>query len=324
VERLIVVRQFAAKEADVITRRSLTTFAFGIATLAGLVPANGQERKPHVVASFSILGDLVRQVGGDRVEVIALVGPNGDAHVYQPSPADASRLVQAKLIVVNGLGLETWMDRLIRASGSKASVVTASKGIKPLKAEADEHSHGAGVHHTRAFDPHAWQNVANVKVYITNIRDALVQADPDGKATYEANAKSYGAKLDQLESEVKAAIANIPAGKRKIITTHDAFGYFAKAYGMQFIAPQGVSTDAEASAKGVAKIVRQIRTHKIPAVFLENVSDPRLMLQIARESGGKIGDKVYSDALSEPDGPAATYIDMMRHNIRAFSQALTS
>jgi zinc/manganese transport system substrate-binding protein len=285
--------------------------------------ARAQSSPLPVVASFSILADFVRQVGGERVEVMALVGPNGDAHVYEPTPSDASRLTQAKLIVVNGLGLDGWMDRLAKASAAKAPVVVASKGVKPIEAD-EEHGHDNTAGRSRPLDPHAWQDVGNAKLYAVAIRDALVAADPDGKASYEANAARYLLALDRLDADVKAAMSRIPASRRKIITSHDAFGYFAKAYGIQFVAPQGVSTDAEASARDVAKIIRQIRAQKIPAVFLENVTDPRLMERIAKESGAKIGDKVFSDALSDASGPAGTYVDMMRHNLRAFGNALTT
>ena len=272
--------------------------------------------KLKVIATFSILGDLVKNVGGERVEVATLVGPNGDAHVYSPTPADARKLAEAKLVIVNGLGLEGWMTRLVKASGSKASTVVASQFVKPLKME-DEHQAGRMV-----TDPHAWQSIANAKLYVANIRDGLGKADPSGKAAYEANAAAYLARLDALQTEVKAAIGKIPADHRRIITTHDAFGYFGAAYGMEFISPEGVSTDSEASAKDVARIITQIRKLRVPAVFLENVSDPRLMQQIAKESGAKIGGTLYSDALSDEKGPAATYIDMMRNNVREFSAAL--
>jgi zinc/manganese transport system substrate-binding protein len=284
--------------------------------------SRSQSGQVPVVATFSVLADLVREVGSGRVSVTSLVGPNADAHVYQPTPSDAQRVAEARIIFVNGLGFEGWMTRLIKASGAKAAVVVASRGVKPIEAEAEDHGHSGGGAHPA--DPHAWQNVANVKLYVAAIRDGLIQADPGSKETYQANASRYLAALDQLESEVRAAINRIPPNRRRIITTHDAFGYFAKAYGLQFIAAQGVSTEAEASAKDVAKIIRQIRAQKVPAVFLENISDPRMMERIAKESGARIGDKVYSDALSEPGGPAGTYIDMMRHNIHAFSAALTS
>jgi zinc/manganese transport system substrate-binding protein len=269
--------------------------------------------KLKAVASFSILADLVKQVGGDHVDVTAIVGPDGDAHVFQPSPLDAKAVADAQLVVINGLGLEGWTARLIQSSGTKAPVIVASKGVRPLQGEGDEKGKA---------DPHAWQSIANVKIYVANIRDGLMSADPTDKADFETNAKDYLAKIDQLETEVKAAIASIPPKNRKIITTHDAFGYFARAYGMSFIAPQGVSTETEPSAKDVAKIIRQIKAQHIPAVFLENISDDRLMQQIARETGAKIGDKLYSDALSKPGAGAATYIDMMHNNITAFTKAL--
>jgi zinc/manganese transport system substrate-binding protein len=280
-----------------------------------LCGATGARAEPRlkVLATFSILGDLVQQIGGGDVAVSVLVGPNGDAHVFQPSPADVARVRDAKLVFVNGLGLEGWMPRLVQASGSKAPLITVSKGIQPIRDEDPEHG---------GLDPHAWQNVANVRIYAGNIRDALVAADPGGRAAYEAHAQAYLAALDVLETEVRITIGNIPPANRRIITTHDAFGYFAKAYGMTFIAPQGVSTEAEASSRDVARIIRQVRASKVPAVFLENISDTRLIEQIARETKARIGEKVYSDSLSDPGGPAATYIDMIRHNTRAFAAAL--
>ncbi|MBA1158936.1 zinc ABC transporter substrate-binding protein [Microvirga sp. Marseille-Q2068] len=231
----------------------------------------------------------------------------------------------AQVVFVNGLGLEGWMDRFFKASGSTAPMIVASTGVKPIEGAEDGHDthtgHG-GEHAEHRLDSHAWQNVANVKLYVANIRDALIQADPGGKQTYDGNAARYLSTLDSLDAEVRTAIAKIPVDRRRIITTHDALGYFAAAYGIQVIAPQGVSTEAEASAQDVARIIRQIRAEKIPAVFIENISDDRLMQRIAKETGARIGDKIYSDALSEPDGPAGTYVDMIRNNVRAFSAAL--
>jgi zinc/manganese transport system substrate-binding protein len=300
-------------------------FAVLCAAIAGALPtaAPAQERLP-VVASFSILGDFVKNVGGDRVSVALLVGPEGDAHVYQPSPADAKKLAGAKVIFVNGFKFEGWIDRLIKASGTKASVVIATKGITPREMENGEEAKKGQVHEHAGVDPHAWQSIANARIYVANIRDALIAADPGGKEIYEKNAAAYLAKLAAVETEVKEGIAKIPAERRRIITSHDAFGYFGAAYGFEFIAPQGVSTETEASARDVAKIIRQIKAQKIPAVFLENISDPRLMQRIAAETGAKLGGKIYSDALSAESGPASTYIDMMRHNIRQLSAALTS
>jgi zinc/manganese transport system substrate-binding protein len=286
------------------------------ATLAAS-PAVAQT-KLKVVATISIIGDLTKNVGGDRVDVATLVGPGADAHVYSPTPADVNKLTDAKLVIVNGLGLEGWMARLVKASGTKAPLLTATKGVKPRKME-DEHHAGRVV-----SDPHAWQSIANAKIYVANIRDGLTKADPAGKQAYEANATAYTAKLDELEKDVKAAISTIPADRRRIITTHDAFGYFGDAYGMEFISPEGVSTESEASARDVAKIITQIKKQNIPAVFMENISDPRLMEQIAKESGAKIGGTLFSDALSDEKGPAPTYIDMMQNNIARFKAALAN
>ena len=288
-----------------------------VALLLWQMPGAAQD-KPKVVATFSILADFVKNVGGERVEVQALVGPNSDAHVYQPSPGDARTLAAAQVVVVNGLGFEGWISRLVKASGTKAPMIVATKGVKPRKAASD-HSHA----HDDA-DPHAWQSVANAKLYVASIRDALIAADPAGKGAYEANAAAYLAKLDALDTDLRATIEKIPSDRRKIITTHDAFGYFAAAYGVTFIAPQGVSTEAEVSAKDVARIITQIRRQKIPAVFLENVTDKRLLERIGAESGARIGGTLYSDALTDDKGPAPTYLDMMRHNVRQLAAALTS
>jgi zinc/manganese transport system substrate-binding protein len=282
--------------------------------MVGAVPARAQTPvKLPVITTFSILADFARNVGGERVEVAALVGPDGDTHVYQSKPADARKLGAARLILVNGLGLEGWIDRLITASGAEAPVVVATKGINPQKMREEGRI---------GLDPHAWQSIANGKIYVANIRDGLIAADPAGEAVYRANADNYLGKLDALDAEVKWEIAKIPPGRRQIITTHDAFGYFGTAYGFRFIAPEGISTETEASARDVAKIIRQIKAQKIPAVFLENVTDPRLVRSIAAESGATVGGTLYSDALSPPDGPASTYIDMMRNNVRELAAAL--
>lgn len=297
-----------------LTRRLLLAGAI----LLAASPAMAQE-KLRVVATFSILGDFVRNVGGERIALTTLVGGDGDAHVYSATPADARDLAAAKLVITNGLGFEGWIDRLVKASGTKATIVVATRGIRARKMEG-----GHGHDHDAELDPHAWQSVANAKVYVANIRDALVKADPAGKAEYEASAAAYLARLDALEKEIRDGIAAIPAARRRIITSHDAFGYFKAAYGIEFVAPQGVSTDADVSARDVARIIRQIKAQRIPAVFLENVSDPRLIKRIADETGARIGGTLYSDALSGPDGPAPTYIDMMRNNLRQFAAALSS
>ncbi|MGV2980154.1 metal ABC transporter substrate-binding protein [Camelimonas sp. ID_303_24] len=286
----------------------------------------GADKVP-VVASFSILADLARQVGGERVEVAALVGPGGDVHVFSPAPADAKRIAAARLIITNGLALEGWLPRLISASGAKAPVVVASKGVNAAHLDGDgshhDHDHGATQKHDHGgLDPHAWQDVANVRTYARNIRDGLIAVDPAGRAVYEKNAAAYLARLDDLDADIRRRMAAIPADRRRIITTHDAFGYFGRAYGLGLIAPQGLSTDTEASAADVARVVRQIRAEKAPAVFLENIADPRLMQRVARETGVKPGGQLYTDSLSPPDGPAPTYIDMMRRNVETLENAL--
>jgi zinc/manganese transport system substrate-binding protein len=299
-----------------LTRRGILLLT-GYAGLSRASRALAQARV-SVVATFSILGDLVRNVGGDEVEVATLVGPNADVHVYSPTPADAKLLAAAKAVFVNGLGLEGWMTRLIAASGTQATVVVCSDGIEPLKKE-DAQRAGQVV-----MDPHAWQSVANAKIYVANIRDGLSRAEPSEKDIYYANAASYLGKLDALEKDVKEVIGGIPPERRKVITTHRAFAYFADAYGMQFISPEGLSTEAEPSARDVAKIIAQIKNQNIPALFLENVIDPRLLQEIAGETGAKIVATLYSDALSNADGPAASYIELMRNNVRQIAKALKS
>jgi zinc/manganese transport system substrate-binding protein len=327
--------------------RVLMQIGLAVLLLLGVSGGASAADKVKAVASFSILDDMVRQVGGDRVEVVTLVKPDADAHVFSPTPADAKTLAGADVFFVNGLGFEGWMERLEKSSGFKGKTVVVSKGVKPLTMEEEEgHHHGEEAEHDHddhaegehahdehaeaghdeheVTDPHAWQDLANGEIYVANIRDGLIAADPEGKAVYEANAAKYLEAIAKEETAVKAAIATLPPERRKIITSHDAFGYFGSAYGLEIIAPEGVSTESEASARDVAKIIRQIKQEKIPAVFLENVTDHRLLDQIARESGAKIGGTLYSDALSGPDGPAPTYLDMFRHNVGALSAALSS
>lgn len=306
-------------------RRQLLVGLGSISVFGSATPLFAQSvvgQTTPVVATFSILADFLAQVGGNRLALTALVEPGGDAHVYTPTPADARALVAAKLVFINGLGFEGWVNRLIKSSGTKATVITATSGIKPLKAEkgGDGHSHAG--HNHGENDPHAWQSVANAKIYVANVLAALSASDPLGRDMFEANAKAYSARLDALESEIRTAIARIPAERRKVITSHDAFQYFEKAYGLDFISPRGISTSAETSAQAVGRIIRQIKNEKIPAVFLENISDQRLMKRIADETGARIGGTLYSDALTPAGGPASTYIDMMQHNVRQISGAL--
>jgi zinc/manganese transport system substrate-binding protein len=263
----------------------------------------------NVVASFSIIADLVRNVGGDRINLTTLVGADSDVHVYTPAPGDAKRIAEAKLVIVNGLGLEGWLPRLVQSAGSKAQVVTASAGVTPLKLGSDA-------------DPHAWQSVPNTKIYVTNIANALAAANPDDADVFRAQEKAYLEKFETLDRDVRDALAKIPPERRRVISTHNAFGYFAAEYGIQFIAPLGVSTETEPSARDIAAIIGQIKAQKIPAVFLENISDDRLIRRIAAETGAKVGGTLISDSLTGEKGPAPTYIDMVRHNIKALTSAL--
>ena len=327
-----------------LTRRAL--LAVSAVLLAPSAPALAQDRLP-VVASFSILGDMVAEVGGDRVAVTTIVGADGDAHVYQPTPADAQAVASASLVVVNGLGFEGWLDRLIDASSYGGPIVVATAGIEPRTEPGSEdqdaahdhaahddgahdhaahdgdHDHGHGHDHGGA-DPHAWQSLANARAYVDGIEAGLAAVDPEGAATYAANADAYLAEIDALEAEIRAALDALAPERRRVVTSHDAFGYFADAYGLEFFAPQGMSTEAEASAKDVAALITQIRVEGIPAVFLETVADPRLLERITAETDATIGGTLYADALSGPDGPAATYLDMMRHNVATLTAALGS
>jgi zinc/manganese transport system substrate-binding protein len=299
-------------------------FFLGLATTSAISPASAQEKvaKLKVVATFSILGDFARNVGGNQVDVTSLVGPDGDVHVYTPTPADAEAIRNARLVIVNGLGLEGWLPRLVESSGGNATTVVATHGIVPRTITAGEilsRDHGAF-----APDPHAWQSVRNAEIYVVNIRNAMVAADPANAATYRADAAAYLIKLKALDHDVREAVARIPLNRRKVISTHDAFGYMAAAYDITFVAPEGVSTETEPSARDIATIITQIKKERIPAVFLENVSDPRLMRQIASGTGAAIGGTLYSDSLTMEDGEAPTYIAMVRHNITTIASALVN
>ncbi|MBI3198264.1 MAG: metal ABC transporter substrate-binding protein [Rhodospirillales bacterium] len=270
-----------------------------------------------VVATFSILADLVGEVGGERIELSALVGPDTDAHTYQPRPTDARTLAAAQAMVSNGLGFEGWIDRLAKAAPFKGRAIVASKGV-PTIAAGPAHGHG----HAHGPDPHCWQDVARVRRYVANIAQGLAEADPANAAFYKERATAYDRRLADLDQWVKAEIAKVPAAQRKAITGHDSFGYFSKAYGVQFMAPRGYNTESEPSAKDVAALIRQVREQKIKALFVENMTNPGMVEQIARESGAAVGPRLYSDALSKSDGPAATYEAMMRHNVTALVQGM--
>ncbi|MER2537241.1 MAG: zinc ABC transporter substrate-binding protein AztC [Rhizobiaceae bacterium] len=298
-----------------------------LAGIALAFPAAAADLK--VVASFSIIADMAKNVGGDRIELTTLVGPDGDAHVYEPRPADAGAVAAADVVLVNGLHFEGFLARLVQASGTKATVTELTKDVTPLKLSDEPHAHEehaeAGAHDGHDHgdtDPHAFQSVANARIYVKNIADAFCAADAAGCDAYRANAQAYTVKLDALEDEVTAAVAAIPQDKRVVITSHDAFGYFEHAYGLEFLAPEGISTESEASAADVARLIDQVRHDKASAIFVENITNQRLIEQIARETGVRVGGTLYSDALSGPDGPASTYIDMMRSNVRTIRGAI--
>ena len=318
-------------------RSMLPKFIAAVLLLTLVATASGTPDGPiRAVATFSILGDMVSRIGGEHVAVTTLVGPNGDAHVYRPTPLAARAVSEAHILIVNGLDFEGWLDRLIEASDFGGVRAVATVGIEPLAAEHhdgddhdlarregtedhgdrhDDHDHGAA-------DPHAWQSLRHAVIYVDNITMALAKADPDNASTFYRNRAAYVAEIEALDAEIRGMFAELPSGSRTIVTSHDAFQYFGRDYGLTFIAPQGLSTASEASAQDVARLIELIRSQGIPAVFTENVADPRLLKRIADETGATIGGTLYPGALSDPDGPAPTYLDMMRHNARALTQAL--
>ncbi len=283
------------------------------ATLATLAAARMSRSwaagKLQVVATFTILGDMVNNVGGAHVALVTLVGANADAHVYEPTPADVRALAEADLVVVNGLGFEGWIDRLVEVSGYKGAVVVSSQGIAALQAEEDRH------------DPHAWQDLANGRLFVANIARALAAADPTHADAYRRRAEAYDRELAAMDRDIRNRLDAIPADRRKVVTSHDAFQYFGRAYGIAFHAPVGLSTESEPSAGELAALVRQMQDEDIRALFVENITDPRLIEQLAREAGAVIGGKLYSDSLSGRNGPAATYLDMFRHNVDEITKA---
>ncbi|WGJ90516.1 metal ABC transporter substrate-binding protein [Achromobacter mucicolens] len=326
-------------------RRALLALAGACLTA---VLGTAQAAEPlKVVASFSILGDIVREVGGADISLTTLVGPDGDAHGYEPTPGDARKLAEARVLVVNGLDFETWLPKLTKASGFAGQKVTASQGVAPRKfaghGDGDGHDHDHDHdhkhdhkhdhdhdddqkhdhhHHHGDADPHAWQSLANGVIYARNVANGLAAADPAHAQAYRQRADTYIAKLQALDASVRKSFDAIGADRRKVVTSHDAFGYFGDAYGVTFIPAMGVSTDAEPSAREVAGIIEQVRRDKVPAVFVENISSPKLVQQIARETGAKVGGTLYSDALSKPGQPGATYLEMFEWNARQLAAAL--
>lgn len=322
------------------TRRALLKSATALVALSMATPTFAQPNEPiPVVATFSILGDMVARIGGDHIALTTLVGPDGDAHVYQPTPADARAVNGAEILFVNGLAFEGWIDRLVEASDFDGTQIVATAGITPIAFEDDhddheghdhdehaegDHDHDHEGHDHGAFDPHAWQSLPNAVAYVDNITAALAQADPENAATFYRNRVDYVAEFEALDAQIRATLDALPADRRTIVTSHDAFGYFAEEYDLTFLAPQGVSTESEASARDVAELITQIRDQSIGAVFVESISDSRLLEQIVSETDATVGGTLYSDALSGSDGPAATYLDMMRHNLAMLTDALNS
>lgn len=307
-------------------RALLATLATFLATGSALhAPAASASGPPvRAVATFSIVGDLVGRVGGDRVALTVLAGAGEDAHVFTPSPAHARAVAQAAVVFSNGLGFEGWMSRLMKSAGYQGQHVVVTRGIDPLKAKREAgagHGH-AHHHHHGGHDPHAWQSVANALVYVGNIEAGLCRVDPAGCDTYRRNARDYAERLRALDREIREAWNGVDAGRRKVITSHDAFAYYGQAYGVTFLSPRGVSTEAEASARGVGRLIRQIREENIRALFVENITDPRLIDQIGRETGVTPSGVLYSDSLSKPGGPASSYEDMMRFNTAALIRAV--
>jgi zinc/manganese transport system substrate-binding protein len=277
----------------------------GLVLLAITMPVSAAD-KMRLVASFSVLGDMVKQIAGVHAEVLTLVGPDGDAHTFEPSPANAKDVASAKLVFVNGLGLDKWMESLAHSAEYQGPVVTVSGGVKTRTMIEDNDT---------ITDPHAWQDLRNGEIYAGNIAAALIAADPQNATDYTKARDTYVAVLAALDNDVRKQIGAIPAAKRRVITSHDAFGYFGAAYAIEFLAPEGLSTEAEASAGDLSKLMTQIKREGIKALFLENITDPRMMTMIASETGVDLGGSLFSDALSPPDGPAPTYVDMFKNNV---------
>ena len=265
--------------------------------------------KVNVVASFSILGDMVAEVAGDKAQVTTIVGPDADAHLYQPNTGDAVAVTKADLVIVNGMGFETWSAELIKTSGTKAAIAVATDGITPLLVEGE-------------VDPHAWNSLNNGMIYVNNIEAALSAASPQDAAYFKANADAYRAQMMALHDRALADIATLPEDKRIVVTAHDAFGYLADAYALTFLAPQGIDTEAEPSAKELADLISFLNEQGAGALFVENITNADLIKQISRETGIKIGGRIYSDALSVKGSPATSYLAMFAHNLDLLTTTL--
>jgi zinc/manganese transport system substrate-binding protein len=289
--------------------------------------ASWAEEPIPVVATFSILGDMVERIGGEHIALTTLVGPDGDAHVYQPTPKAARSVAESDVLFLNGLDFEGWLERLAEAASFDGAMVVATNGVVPIAFDDhddhddEKHDDHAG-HNHGAFDPHAWQSLENAVIYANNIAAGLAQADPENAGDYYANRAAFVAEVEMLSADIEAMMKSLPADKRTVVTPHDAFGYFAATYDLTFVAPQGMSTESEVSAGDVAALITQIREESISAVFIESITDNRMMEQIANETGATIGGTLYSDALSAKSGPASTYLDMMRHNATTLFDAL--
>ena len=289
--------------------------------------ASWAEEPIPVVATFSILGDIVERIGGEHIALTTLVGPDGDAHVYQPTPKAARSVAESDVLFLNGLDFEGWLERLAEAASFDGAMVVATNGVVPIAFDDhddhddEKHDDHAG-HDHGAFDPHAWQSLENAVIYANNIAAGLAQADPENAGDYYANRAAFVAEVETLSADIEAMMKSLPADKRTVVTPHDAFGYFAATYDLSFVAPQGLSTESEVSAGDVAALITQIREESISAVFIESITDNRMMEQIANETGATIGGTLYSDALSAKSGPASTYLDMMRHNATTLFDAL--
>lgn len=292
---------------------------------------SGAQQKLRVIASFSILSDMVAQIGGEHIEIVTLVPAMGDAHVFQPTPSDARALAAADLLVANGLNFEPWLDRLVAASGFRGQRVVASAGIAPLALRGEHHDHKHDHKHdhgkaskkgARIDDPHVWHDLTRMQAYLQNIVQGLVAADPARAETYRSRGAAYAAELQALDGWAMAEIGRLPRTHRKVITQHDAFGYLAARYQIDFMAPQGITTEAEASAETVSRLIRQIKRENVQALFFENIANPRLIEQIAREAKVKVGGRLYSDALSPPGGEADSFVKMYRLNITRLTETM--